>query len=476
MSTTERDDKLFAGPRVRRARLERGLTQAAMAGELGISPSYLNLIERNQRPLTARVLVRLASVHGLDLTDLDRDRGDGAAGLREAFSDPLLSGEVSGPRELADVAEIAPDTARGVAKLYRAYRETLDRLSELSGVLSEAGVASSALGARSAVERFRAAVEPVPYHYGAIDEAAERLEQTLPRRGGREAAIAEWLEATNRLAVRPLPAASIPYLSAYNDRHTGRFYVSEGLSPSSRLVAVAGEAMRLAEPDAIARTVRDLAGEGDEEVRRLVHAHVVAYAGQALAMPYRRFGEEAARMRYDAGALAAHFGVGFGHACRRLVSLRRINASGPPFHAMLVDEAGHVLERMGANGFPAQGFGGQCPKLPVYALAGRPLESRVRTVEMPDGARFVTVSHGLYSQPHGHARPMPRRAVLLGMSEKDAGRTVYAQTAASRDPIAVGLACRLCERHACPVRAEPTLTRPAGLDDWKVGVTMWDFQ
>ncbi|MGN6585327.1 MAG: helix-turn-helix domain-containing protein, partial [Rhizobiaceae bacterium] len=37
--------KIFAGPRVRRARMERGLTQTAMANGLGISPSYLNLIE-----------------------------------------------------------------------------------------------------------------------------------------------------------------------------------------------------------------------------------------------------------------------------------------------------------------------------------------------------------------------------------------------------------------------------------------------
>ncbi len=46
------DRKIFAGPRIRRLRNARGLTQTAMAEGLGISPSYLNLIERNQRPLT----------------------------------------------------------------------------------------------------------------------------------------------------------------------------------------------------------------------------------------------------------------------------------------------------------------------------------------------------------------------------------------------------------------------------------------
>ena len=53
------DSALLAGPSLRRLRKREGLTQAAMAASLGISPSYLNLIERNQRPLSARVLVQV---------------------------------------------------------------------------------------------------------------------------------------------------------------------------------------------------------------------------------------------------------------------------------------------------------------------------------------------------------------------------------------------------------------------------------
>ena len=56
----ERAQKLFAGTRIRRLRRELNITQLQMAGDLGISPSYLNLIERNQRPLSAQILLRLA--------------------------------------------------------------------------------------------------------------------------------------------------------------------------------------------------------------------------------------------------------------------------------------------------------------------------------------------------------------------------------------------------------------------------------
>ena len=54
---------LYLGPRLRRLRRELGLTQAVMADDLAISPSYIALLERNQRPLTADLLLRLARAY-----------------------------------------------------------------------------------------------------------------------------------------------------------------------------------------------------------------------------------------------------------------------------------------------------------------------------------------------------------------------------------------------------------------------------
>ena len=57
---TDAGKKLFVGPRFRRIRQQLGLSQTQIAEGLGISPSYINLIERNQRPVTAQILLRLA--------------------------------------------------------------------------------------------------------------------------------------------------------------------------------------------------------------------------------------------------------------------------------------------------------------------------------------------------------------------------------------------------------------------------------
>ena len=48
------------GNKLRRLRQKRGLTQVAMAARLNISPSYLNLIEHNQRALKRPLLLKLA--------------------------------------------------------------------------------------------------------------------------------------------------------------------------------------------------------------------------------------------------------------------------------------------------------------------------------------------------------------------------------------------------------------------------------
>jgi transcriptional regulator with XRE-family HTH domain len=74
------EQKIFAGPRIRRIRNGKGLTQTAMAEGLGISPSYLNLIERNQRPLTVQLILKLASVYHVDPEELQGEaRGSIAA-------------------------------------------------------------------------------------------------------------------------------------------------------------------------------------------------------------------------------------------------------------------------------------------------------------------------------------------------------------------------------------------------------------
>ena len=86
------EQKVFLGPRVRRIRNSLGLTQTSMAADLDISPSYLNLIERNQRPLTVPLIIKLSSVYKIDPQELQVEGAGTLSALKEVFADREVVG------------------------------------------------------------------------------------------------------------------------------------------------------------------------------------------------------------------------------------------------------------------------------------------------------------------------------------------------------------------------------------------------
>src|SRR5665213_2522823 len=126
-----RERKLYLGARVRRLRRELGLNQSAMAAEIEISPSYLNHLERNQRPVTARILLRLAEAYDVDLKAFAAEGpdGTGAPQLAEIFSDPMFADIGIARYELLEVADNAPAVADAISRLYSALVERRQRPS-----------------------------------------------------------------------------------------------------------------------------------------------------------------------------------------------------------------------------------------------------------------------------------------------------------------------------------------------------------
>src|SRR3546814_14044690 len=110
--------RVFAGPAVRKVRREAAMTQAAMAEALDISPSYLNLIEHGQRPLSATVIVRLAERFGFDAAKLGAEElPGGLAGLRRRLDDPRFADLGIGAQEVEAWLQTAPATAAAFARL-----------------------------------------------------------------------------------------------------------------------------------------------------------------------------------------------------------------------------------------------------------------------------------------------------------------------------------------------------------------------
>src|SRR5262245_6652067 len=480
------EQKIFAGPRIRRIRNGMGLTQTAMAEGLGISPSYLNLIERNQRPLTVQLILKLAGAYKVDPKELQSEAHGTVAALKEVFSDPLLSGELPGDQELIEVAEAAPNAAAAMTKLYRAYREQADRLTDLSDLLAREGRATALSGTRLPIDEVRETFERQPNFFAAIEEEAEAFTTLLDPGDDLAGAVKAWLKRELGITVRVLPAATMPNWRRRYDRHSQRLFVSERLSPFDQLREIAMEACLVRMRVAIAAEIEALKLSSDE-ARRLARFELARYAAHALMMPYEPFRAAAQRSGCDVDVLRSRFAVSFEHAANRLTTLCRQDRSGIPFFLLEVDVAGNRFRRAGAQGFPHARFGGGGPKLAVHAAFAQPGQVLVEAVEMPDGAAFLTISRTLEGPQNTFAERPRRTALLLAcdLAFQDdivyraalpAGEAGSADKAAGSGLIPVGPACRVCERAGCPARAEPPVTKPLGLDEMVTGLSAFDFQ
>ena len=156
---------ILAGPRIRRLRRDQALTQQAMAEMLGISDSYLALIEGNRRPLTAGLIVRLAELFDFDIRSLSQEEpGGGAAAMRRRLSDPLFAGISIDRAELEAWLDNAPTAAEAFARLFDRWRE---------GAATGGDQGPGPIGAlRREIERWR-------NHFADLDAQAEALADEL---------------------------------------------------------------------------------------------------------------------------------------------------------------------------------------------------------------------------------------------------------------------------------------------------------
>ena len=476
------DAKLFAGPRVRRIRQGLGKTQALMAQELGISPSYLNLIERNGRPLTVQLLLKLAGTYGIDVAELQGTDDGSVAALREVFADPLLEGELPGDAELLEIADAAPNLSAGVVKLHRAYRETLERLSELSGSLETDAPAAPMLPIDVVRETFASRV----YCFPLIEERVARFLDELEEPEDLFVALKDWLRRERGITVQVLPADTMPLWRRRFDRHSRRLFLSERLSRPKQVEATAQEIVSTLAREAIGEELEALAIDGDE-ARRLATRELARYGALAVLMPYMRVLELAERVRWDVERIAARFGVTFAQCARRLTSLRdgsRGRRAGLPIFLLEVDRAGNVVRRQGGlsqareggTGYPARNFGGGCPKLSVYHAFAEPGRTLVEMVENQAGDRFLTVARTSDGPRGAFGERVRRTAFLLGFPVEHGMLTAYAAALPGDDAaLGIGPTCRLCERQGCLSRAHPPATRPGALDPTRSGIGPYDF-
>jgi XRE family transcriptional regulator, fatty acid utilization regulator len=438
--------KIFAGSKLRRIRNRLKYSQAAMAESLGISASYLNLIERDQRPITAQLLIKLNSLHDVDIAELAAapETNDTVAKLKEVISDPLLIGEIPTTTELQEATQAAPNLVGATIKLYQAYREVLKRLGELSQnmVLEDSPQSTNSF---EAVRRFIQQQISFP----TLEALAEEIWFDLSPKDDPTAGLKAKLRKHSGIDVRFIPADILGHDRARYDRHSQRLLISETQNSQARLWEVALLTAKLEGRNAIDEIISTHPLAAQAESKRLLKQELAQYLSLAILCPTAKFATSADDLKYDIDALALRFSVS------RTATMRRL-AITSHFGFLLIDASGSVIEKIGPLGFHLPQSGNLCGHLPIFECDQN---LKTTTLQSSDGKQITMIA----------LRERHLRAGLI-LSPSEFTNTIY--HAETTKPL--GPTCRLCDIKNCTLRREPPATRPVALNEFVRGAN--DFE
>ena len=468
-------EKLLIGPRLRRFRQTLGLTQARMAEDIGISTSYLNLMERNQRAMSAKVLLKMAERYDFDLASFaGSSDAQLVAELHEVIRDPLFKGEPVSKTEAEDLVSLSPNAARAFIKLYSKHRDLSLRSAEQVGDRDRVELLEQSA---EAVEAVRSFIHAKRNFFPDLDEAAEALASELGfDKHIQPGVLRKRLQSKHGITVRVVPIDVMPQMLRYFDRHSRRINLSELLRTSGRRFQLAYQIGMLEQRKLIDKIVKS-AKLPDAESQGLCRTSLANYFAAALLMPYGRFLREAEKTRYDVELLSNRFGTSFEQTAHRLTTMQKPDARGIPFFFIRIDVAGNVSKRFSAGRFHFSKFGGACPLWNIHECFQSPSQVHTQIIQLPDETTYFSLAKMVVRSDGTHNSPQQKLAIGLGCDIAYAPRLGYADkyNLDTPQPTPIGVNCYLCERANCAQRAHAPLNKALSFDERARGRSLFRF-
>ena len=467
--------KTFVGSRVRQLRSERGFSQAALAQMLEISPSYLNQIEHDVRPLTVAVLLRITEVFGVDATFFaSQDDTRLVAELREVTFDRDLDVDIA-PAEVAEMVSAHPAIARAMVNLHRRYRITTAQLAAATEDRFNDGSGNGSITMPH--EEVRDYFYQRQNYLHELDSAAEDLTTRMRmHRGDLAGELSRRLTEVHGVHIIRRIDLGDKVLHRYHPQ-TKTLEISNHLSSGQQMFKMAAELAYLEVGDLIESMVTDGKFTSDES-RILARLGLANYFAAAAILPYRQFHDVSENFRYDIERLSAFYQVSYETICHRLSTLQRPSMRGVPFSFVRVDKAGNMSKRQSATGFHFSSSGGTCPLWNVYETFTNPGKILVQIAQMPDGRNYMWVARTVERRASRDGQPGKTFAIGLGCEVRQANRLIYSEglDLSSDSATPIGAGCRVCERDNCPQRAFPALGRSLDIDEHRSTVSPYLVQ
>ncbi|PRY21551.1 hypothetical protein CLV78_109164 [Aliiruegeria haliotis] len=431
----------LTGSRIRERRMFMGRKQADLARAVGISPSYLNLIEHNRRRIGGKLINDIARELGVEPSALTE--GAEAAlldTLREAAADH--GGATEELPRLEEFVGRFPGWARLLADTRRRSSELEHSVEILSDRMTHDPFLSTSLHeVISTVTAIRSTATILAETRDIDAEWRDRFHRNMAEDSARLAESAEALvryldEASSTDVTGSTPQEELDNWLKAQDFHIAELERALPLEPET-LINRAGELKSTA-------------------AKALARGFLERYLKDAGHMPLKTFGQAAVDSGFDPAALATRYGVDLAAVFRRLASLPAGDVGGE-IGLVSCDGSGTLTFRKPVDDFPLPRYSAACALWPLYMALSRPMSPVRRVVEMGGRSRrlFVTYAVCQPSQPAGFDGPPVLEAAMLILPLE------ITQMVDAAAELEVGTSCRICPRPACAARREPSIMAEA---------------
>ncbi len=463
------------GPKIKSFRRQLGLQANKLAEQLGISPSYLNLIESGKRKIDGDLLLKVCEELKIELSDLTNKSDLNLVNdISELLDDQLFEDlDILGP-EVKDLVNTNPKIARALIKLGDNYKqkdnEIINKVETLSGKIIDSRKTSFP---GEVISDF---LQDKQNYFPKLEEFANKIfEKVQVNNRTRYIALCDFLNSEYSIKVKDvIPEEDKPFSKIFNKSKKELLLSDYNSLETKKLHAAAQIAQEGAEEE-INSYLSEFKFPSDE-AKRLTKIALLNYCGAAILMPYKLFHSECKKLKYDLELLQNTFATSFEQVAHRVTCLQDPKLPGIPFHMLRVDIAGNISKRFSLSGIEIPRYGGACPRWNVYSAFTRPGVIQAAVSKMTNGKKYVCIARTVEKGVGRYGQKKSMLSIGLGCEAKYAKDFVYTENLNLNDKkteIPIGVSCRTCDRLDCSQRAFPPLHKKFDVDINSRGVSVY---
>ena len=463
------------GPKIKSFRRQLGLQANKLAEQLGISPSYLNLIESGKRKIDGDLLLKVCEELKIQLSDLTNKSDLNLVNdISELLDDQLFEDlDILGP-EVKDLVNTNPKIARALIKLGDNYKqkdhEIISKVETLSGKIIDSRKTSFP---GEVISDF---LQEKKNYFPKLEEFANKIfDKVQLNNRTRYVALCDFLRTEYSINVKDIiPEEGKPFSKIFN-KNNKELLLSEYNSLETKKLHAAAQIAQEGAINEINEYLSEFKFPSDE-AKRLTKIALLNYCAAAILMPYKLFHSECKKLKYDLELLQNTFATSFEQVAHRVTCLQDPKLPGIPFHMLRVDIAGNISKRFSLSGIEIPRYGGACPRWNVYSAFTRPGVIQAAVSKMSNGKKYVCIAKTVEKGVGRYGRKKSMLSIGLGCEAKYAKDFVYTENLNLNDKkteIPIGVSCRTCDRLDCSQRAFPPLHKKFDVDIDTRGVSVY---